>query len=609
MKTQPQRPLARILAIGVLMALVGAPVAAQDIETFVSAADGTLLATDVYLPFGGGPWPVVLIRTPYDKNGLRVMGQALALFGYACVIQDTRGRFESGGVDTVFRDDGDDGRATLDWIAVQDWCDGSVGTFGGSAFGITGYMLAPDADPTLGSMMCVVATPDLYHHAFLQGGAVREPLAENWLADQGATAMYDEIRRHRLKDGWWDPVEVLGRSDRINAAGLHVGGWYDIFSQGTLDAFRTFQHQGGPGAHGRQYLIMGPWSHNSLGERVVGEVTFPANAVLDPLDTFLPWLDHTLRGSSNEVTEWPAVRVYLMGGQEEGAPGNVWVELADWPPATRERRLYLAEGGRLSSTVPPSGARELVIDPDDPVPTLGGNNLFADLEVDDRRMGDGPHDQRSIEERADVLSFSTSPLPGPLTVMGRVSATLWIRPDAHDLDLAVRLTDVTPDGRSMLILDGIQRARMRCGDDRECLLVPGVPTEVSVDLWSTAMVFNAGHRIRIDVSGSNSPRFEVNPNTGESLEGPQRGVVARPDLLFGPDHPSRIELPVPLPGVRRTARRLRPLVAETDMSATSEIGTTRPAEIRGELHRSLVWSTMRWPWWLGARGEVTPPSP
>jgi predicted acyl esterase len=597
MTTLPQRRCLSGLVIGVLVVLLASPAAAQDIETFVTADDGILLATDVYLSFGDGPWPVVLIRTPYDKSGLGLMGEGLAVLGFACVIQDTRGRFESEGTDTVFRDDGDDGRTTVDWIAEQEWCNGSIGTLGGSAFAITGYLLAPGAHPALASMLAVVATPDLYHHAFLQGGALRQALARNWLADQESSEMYEEIRRHRLKDDWWDPAEVLQHSDRVNAAGLHVGGWYDIFSQGTLDAFTTLQHRGGPDARGRQYLIMGPWSHNSLGSREVGEVSFPANAVLDPLDTIVPWLNHTLRGWPNEVTNWPAVLVYLMGGQEDGAPGNEWVELADWPPPTHRRRLFLAEDGGLSTSVPSAGEQEILIDPGDPVPTLGGNNLFADLVVDGRSMGDGPYDQRAIEERPDVVSYTTRPLPRPVTVMGRVSATLWIRPDTPDLDLAVRLTDVTPDGRSMLILDGIQRARMRCGDDRECLLVPGVPTEVTVDLWSTAMVFNTGHRIRIDISDSNSPRFEVNPNNGEALDDDRPGIVARPELLFGPDYPSRVELPVLVPAIRRVAPRFHPLHAHPGFSTMRALEPATTPGLLGQTFRELVQSNMNRPWW------------
>jgi predicted acyl esterase len=416
-------------AAALLVVATAAPCVAQDFSTFVETDDGTLLATHVYRSFGDGPWPVVLIRTPYDKDSLWEVGLALALLGYAAVIQDTRGRFDSSGVDTVFRDDAEDGRATLDWITEQEWCNGNIGTFGGSAFAITQYLLAPGADAALRSIMPVVATPDLYHHAFVQGGAVREALAYNWLEDQGSLYMFDEILDHRFKDEWWDPVEVIAHSEQVTAAGLHVGGWFDIFGQGTLNAFTELQHRGGSGAEGRQYLVMGPWSHGSLGEREVGELRFPSNAELDPLDLVVPWFGHTLKGRRNEVENWPAVQVYLMGAADEPeAPGNQWLELDEWPPTARREHLHLDADGRLSEIVAADGELELVIDPDDPVPSLGGANLHPGLEVDDRVMGDGPHDQRPVEQRADVLTFTTGVLHQPLTVMGPVSATLDVDP-------------------------------------------------------------------------------------------------------------------------------------------------------------------------------------
>jgi putative CocE/NonD family hydrolase len=301
---------------------------------------------------------------------------------------------------------------------------------------------------------------------------------------------------------------------------------------------------------------MGPWSHGSLGGREVGELRYPPNAVIDPFDLILPWFEHTLKGEDNEVEDWPAVEVYLMGAvDEQDAPGNVWVELETWPPDSIATGFYLADSGRLVSDPESAGEVAMEIDPGDPVPTLGGANLFPNLEVDGRPMGDGPHDQRPIEAREDVVTFTSDVLSEPLTVMGRVSCTLWVRPDTTDFDLAVRLTDVYPDGRSMLVLDGIQRLRMRCGDDVECFATPGEPIQVTVDLWSTALVFNAGHRIRISVSGSNSPRFEVNPNHGGDLNGDEPPVRARPDLLFGGDSPSVLTLPVRPPMRRATGRR------------------------------------------------------
>ncbi len=355
MRVRVRRLIAALSITVVAVTAVG-----QDISTTVQTPDGTLLATDVYLPFlGEGPWPAVLIRTPYDKDELRYVGVALSFMGYSVVIQDTRGRFASDGVDTVFRDDADDGLVTLDWVLGRPWCDGRVGGFGVSAFGITEYLLAPGAGPSLQSMFAVVATPDVYHHAFLQGGVVRESLAYNWLAEQGSLEMYDEIRRHRLKNEWWDPVEVLGRVGEVTAAGFHAGGWYDIFGQGTLDAFVALQDRGGRGAAGRQYLLMGPWTHNRFGGHIVGELRYPPNAGLDPFDFFRPWFEHTILGENNEVDDWPVVLVYLMGAVEEpGAPGNVWLELDGWPPASRAISFFLTgDGDRGGSRAPGRRAR------------------------------------------------------------------------------------------------------------------------------------------------------------------------------------------------------------------------------------------------------------
>jgi predicted acyl esterase len=565
--------------VALVVALAAPMPASAQTFTTVFANDGTPLATDIYRPFGSGPHPVILIRTPYGRDGWVEACFAFALIGYACVAQDTRGRGDSGGDDTVFRDDADDGRATIEWLSEQSWCDGNIGMFGGSAFAITQYLPAPGADAALRSIAPFVATPDLYHHAFLQGGAIREALAVNWLDGQGSGFFYDEVLQHRVKDAWWDPLEVLEHVGSIHTVGLHVGGWYDIFGQGTIDAFTEIQGNGGSGAVGRQYLVMGPWTHGDLFSNSNGALIYPVNAVLDPLDILLPWYDATLRGDASEIDDWPAARVYLMGAvAEPGAPGNEWVDLDGWPPSVRPRSFYLSDTRALAMTLPDPGELTLVSDPSDPVPTFGGANLHPSLMVDGREMGDGPQDQRPIEARSDVLTFSTEPLVQPVTVMGPVRATVWLVPDTPDLDLAVRLTDVYPDGRSMLVLDGIQRARMRCGDEVECLLTPGVPVELTVELWSTALVFNAGHQIRISISGSNWPRFEVNPNDGLDLNLETPGQVAQPRLLFGADHPSRLELPV-LPMVRRAGGRARPVGEKVRFAPSS--WTENPGAVGG----------------------------
>jgi hypothetical protein len=546
----------RRVVLSLVVACAALSAAAQEIRTVVVVPDGTRLATDVYLPAvaGFGPWPVVLQRTPYGKDGLLEVCRLFNLWGYVCVAQDVRGTGASTGTDTVFRDDGPDGRFTLDWVTTQWWSNDRVATFGASALGITEYALAPGASAALKCQIPVVATPDFYHHAAYQGGALREALVYNWLSGQDNLAFYQQIRQHRLYDAWWQEVAILPAAPTVNAPGLHVGGWYDIFLQGTLDAFTTFQHAGGPGAVGRQKLVIGPWTHTGTAQLEQGELTYPPNAGLDVFTLFRDWLDHWLKGTKPAVASWPAARVYVMGAVgESGAPGNTWVDLDDWPPATGTELLYLTPAGSLVDSPAIGGSMTLTSNPADPVPTLGGNELFADLVVNGRPMGAGPYDQREIEARADVVEFTSSYLLEPVTVMGRVEVHLWVRPDTPDLDLAVRLVDVYPDGRAMLVTDSIQRARKRCGDDRECFLQLNQPTEIVVELQATAIAFNAMHRIRIDVSGSNAPRFEVNPNDGGDLNQPTAGVVAHPVLLFGSTRPSRVELPVV--GAPRTPRR------------------------------------------------------
>jgi predicted acyl esterase len=538
------------------LVLVAGAASAQIFSVDIPAPDGTLLATDVYVPPTFLPLPVVLARTPYGKADLAPVCLALNLRGMACVAQDTRGTHGSGGANTVFRDDGPDGRATLEWIAEQWWCDGHVGTIGASALGVTQYALAPGAPSELTCMMPAIATPDLYHHAMYQGGAMREALVTIWLDRQDALDFLDELRLHRLWDNWWQEVDALAEPATVTAPALHFGGWYDIFSQGTLDAFTIYEGSGGPGAAGQQYLIMGPWTHGSAGTTTSGELHYPANAAVDYLGLMDDWLRYWLHGAPSGVDSWPKVEVYLMGAVgEPGAPGNEWITFPSWPPPSRAVSFFLWPGGELDLAVPAAASLTLEIDPEEPVPTLGGANLFPELEVDGRPMGAGPYDQQSIEARDDVLVFTTEPLDRPLVIVGRVHCELWVRPDTPDLDLSVRLTDVYPDGRSMLITDGIQRARMRCGDDRECFLEPGVTALIEVDLWSTALAFNQGHSIRIAIAGSNWPRFEVNPNDGGDLN-TGTPVVAHPELLLGPEHPSALVLPVQ-PGPRGGGRRVQ----------------------------------------------------
>ncbi len=528
----------------IALAIPLAATAQEQFTEWVEMPDGVLLATEVYLPEGDGPWPVVLVRTPYgrmDTSQIHVGPPSIFTDdGYAHVAQDTRGTGESDG-EWDYANDSLDGHTTVDWISDQPWCDGNISMGGMSAGGQTTYAMAPEAPNTVNALRPEAATPDFFHHSVYQGGAFRWDLAGEWMVDMGFEDRLDEILEHRFLDELWEPYQWIDHADEINTPMLHIGGWYDILLQGALDGFRTFQHQGGDGARGHQYLVVGPWTHGYWGVHGQPGLNYPDNATLDLEAMRAAFRDYWLKGEPTGVDHWPPVQVYLMGDpEEEGAPGNQWVELDDWPPWSYVKPWYLDANGGLEDTPSPIGSITLTIDPDDHVTTRGGANLSAPS---------GPLLQYSVEDRDDVLTFTSEVLEQPVAIMGPVTARIWIRPDTTDLDLSVRLCDVYPQGsypveKSRMVIDGIQRARMRCSDEYECFLEPGVATEIEVDLWSTAIVFNAGHQIRVSIAGSNYPRFEVNPNHGGDLNGDDPPVIAYPEILFGPDHPSRILLPI-----------------------------------------------------------------
>jgi predicted acyl esterase len=513
---------------------------------WVMMPDGVLLATEVWLPTTTGPFPTVLTRTPYSRfTPPDVPIAALQSEGYAVVSQEIRGCGQSGGTWYFYADDNADGHATIEWLTQQVWSNGKVGMLGGSGTGATQYAIARGAPAALKCLAPAHETPFRYELAW-PGGSLFYCLIYNWMNTMGFLNLYDELLEHRLCDSWYDGSNWVDPPGEVHVPMLHMGRWYDFAQAGALGAFPVVQHQGGAGAAGNQYLYMDPLTHS----HGYGGYPLPPSPI--SFETWrtqlkLDWLDYWLKDEPTGVDAWPKARIYVMGAIDEpDAPGNEWVEMRDWPPVAETRTFYLSQGvpphgGGLGESLPPPGSSVLLIDPDDPVPTYGGANSS---------VPSGPYDQaavplnRPIESRDDVLTFTTDALTEPVTVIGKVRARIWINPDTPDLDLSVRLTDVHPDGKSILITDGIQRARMRCGCDQECFLPIGVPTEIEVDMWSTAMVFNAGHRIRVAIAGTNWERFERNDNSGGDLNNPSY-TVAHPDILFGPAYPSALLLPIP----------------------------------------------------------------
>jgi len=549
------KALIKVVTVLVLLLLQISAQAAQErivegyriVTEMVPMGDGIKLATDMAFPKGeGGPYPVILARTPYGKgmiDGLVKGGDRRFLDnGYVIVAQDTRGRHDSEGDNVAFFADGwiehQDGYDTVEWLAKQGWCNGKIGTFGPSALGITQYLMAGSAPPHLVAMYALVACPDLYTYAIHQGGALRKSLAVGWVTMQKFNEESQQLfsYAHRLFDPFWQVRSLKYVIHRVNAPAVHVGGWFDIFSQGTLDAFMMMQHESAPGARGKQRLIMGPWPHGVT--RKVGELEFPENALQKPNSDMFDWFNYWLKGIDTGMFDKPAVDYYVMGDVvAPDAPGNEWRTAQDWPIPARDTPLYLRETGKLTFEKPTevNSSQAYDFDPKNPVPTKGGPNLLIPA---------GSMNQNELEKRPDVLVFQTESLEEPVQVVGRVKVKLWGSSSCVDTDFAAKLMDVYPDGRSMLIADGIIRGRFRKSFSREELLEPGAVSEFEVDLWSTAIVFNKGHRIKIHITSSNHPRFDVNPNTGQDyIEGGEMNI-AKNMVYHDSKHPSHVVLPI-----------------------------------------------------------------
>jgi putative CocE/NonD family hydrolase len=363
------------------------------------------------------------------------------------------------------------------------------------------------------------------------------------LMTMGESAGYhlDYLREwlsHPTYDAYWVKASVEQHYGDYTVPGLHLGGWYDLYGEGTVHNFCGIQAGGGPGARGRQKLLMGPWTHG-LGNRLVGQLDFGESAVMGFDGLVERWLDRWVKGEPNGIDREPPVRIFVMGT-------NVWRDELEFPLArTRETAFFLGSGGRANSlagdgalrTAVSAGAATdgYVYNPDNPVPTLGGAA---------HKPASGPVDHAPIERRDDVLVYSTEPLDAPIEVTGFVKMVLFASSDAPDTDFVARLCDVYPDGRSIVICDGIVRARLREGLDKEVLMTPGTVYEFVIEMGVTSNAFLSGHRIRLEVTSSCFPRFARNLNTGEPVSTGTRWQLARQTVHHSRAHPSRLILPV-----------------------------------------------------------------
>jgi putative CocE/NonD family hydrolase len=565
--------------------------------------DGIVLRANVYRPAGDGQWPVLLTRLPYGKDfplGTSVLepGQ-VARRGYVVIVQDTRGRFSSGGEWDPMRNEAMDGVDTIEWAAKLPYSTGSVGMYGASYFGFTQWSAAVHNPPALKAMVPFVTWNDPFNGVQFRGGALELGVMANWQLNMGlnvlmrryaddpkslgqAIAMLVKEMDAMGTQGYWslplkefgpikrqdvapaffeaietpmsreraEPMTILGKHENVTVPTFNVGGWYDIFLRDTISNF-TIMRQHGSTLEARQSkLLIGPWTHGSY-TNAVGEFNFGFGASaafidlqIDFVSLQVRWFDHWLKGIDTGMLREAPIKLFVMGA-------NVWRDEQEWPLARAvDTRYYLHSDGHantlggdgmLSTDAP--GAEpsdQYAYDPTHPVKTRGGALLMAP------EYPAGPFDQRVTEGREDVLVYTTPVLEQDVEVTGPILVHLWAASSAPDTDFVARLVDVHPNGYAQNLTDGITRARYRnfAQGEAPSLIEPGKTYEYEIDLWATSNVFRAGHRIRLDVTSSNFPRWDRNPNTALDFGTDAELAVAYQTILHEREHPSYVMLPV-----------------------------------------------------------------
>jgi putative CocE/NonD family hydrolase len=538
-------------------------------QTRAAMRDGVELAAEVTRVADAGPQPVLLLRCPYNRNAIRNTLDVVsaARLGWAVVAQTVRGCGESGGEFQAFVNERADGEDTVAWCARQPWCDGRVAMFGGSYLGFVQWQAAASGTPALRAI-APTYVGDSVRDIWLEGNAFGIGFATFWgaamtvrpgsPADDVAALFTDWTEnaarppaRHPLRalsptfDRWldddgdyWRPLDLSGQHAHMDVAGLHTAGWYDFACEGGIRNWRAMATAAGTErARAAQRLIIGPWSHGTLYGQSYPELDFgpAANGVSAGLvEESLRWLRAALDGEAVAT----GVRAFVMGR-------NDWVDLDDWPPPATTTDLYLAaetdarslrgDGQLIGRPKPTGGVDRVRHDPDRPVPTRGGRIVGPWLPPA------GPCDQRPVEDRDDVLVYTSAPVTEDVTVMGPVVADITLASTARSADLAVTLVDVHPDGRAFNVVDSIGRTAGPAGEARR----------VRVELGSTAQTFRRGHRIRVDIASSNFPRFDVNPSTGARLAEVDRLESAVHSVFHGAAAPSQVRLPVVEGGLPR----------------------------------------------------------
>ncbi|HAM10671.1 MAG TPA: X-Pro dipeptidyl-peptidase [Bacteroidales bacterium] len=550
----------------------------------VRMSDGVTLYADLYLPAEPGRYPTIVSSTPYgvQRDGSHEMFVKFAQHGYAVVYFDVRGRYESEGKWEPFRNEAKDGYESIEWAAVQPFSNGKVATYGGSYVGHNQWAAASQAPPHLVVAFPSLASTNIYANWITMGGAFRLSFNYGWgvvrmpdrimlpqywhtesympenlrydnvlmhlplkdmdLQFEGSPVQhYRDWLKHESYDDYWKAISDEERFNKIKVPTQTLGGWFDIFLMGTINGFTGMKKNGAtPEARNGARMIIGPWGHGPT--QTFGGVDFTPAATLDMFRFHMRLYDYYLKGINTGIENEKPVQLFYMGI-------NKWRGETDWPvPGTQYREFYLNSkgsansvrgNGSLSFEKPAESASDTYYyDPLKPVPTTGGNNCCGTPTLP------GPQDQRPLERREDILVYTSEYLNDTITVAGPVKMKLHAATDGTDTDWMIKLVDVYPNGYAMPVSEGILRARFRSGLDKMKLLTPNQTYEYEIEMTGTANSFLPGHRIRIDITSSNFPQFDRNPNTGEPLGSSPKTRVAKQTIFHGGTNLSHIILPV-----------------------------------------------------------------
>lgn len=544
------------------------------LDVKVPMRDGIKLSTDIYLPVGEGQFPTVLMRTPYNNNSdpLISKGRAFANRGYACVIQDCRGRWDSDGEYYPFRE-GEDGYDTQEWIGKQAWSDGRIGMAGGSYVGLVQWQSAPYRSKFLRCIVPRVICCDFFSGLVYPGGAFQLNVMMTWgMRTNSRTAQsidyhnwtdafrilplreMDERAGRNIKfwkdwvehssyDSYWEELNIEKKWSKIAVPALNMGGWYDLYAKQTFINFNGLRQHGSSPEAGQSKLIVGPWPHALSTSTRTGDIDFGADSKIDLEALELRWFDFWLKGIDNGISDEAPLRLFIMGI-------NLWRDEYEWPlTRTKWCKWYIDSQGQANSLLGDGVLSEqeaqgkavdgFIYDPLYPVQTMGGNNCCSPHIVPW-----GPYDQRPVEMRDDVLCYTSKPLEANLEVTGPIEMVLYAATDGYDTDWTAKLVDVSPSGYAKNLCDGIIRARYRDSITDPSLLEPSKEYEYRIDLGVTGNVFLRGHCIRVEVSSSNFPRFDRNLNTGHELGMDSELRRARQTIFHSQEYPSHIVLPV-----------------------------------------------------------------